>query len=170
MVWSYLEVSILKIYLPWKHLIPSTIWWFTMFLLKYLHSVMSESLTVWCLSPVQVYQVWIRPQMMALHLSQVCFTLLLFSLEKRCSSRTLRLGSSSSGSFKGTNCKHVYFEWTSYFTELSSLCCGFVWTWLYFSVKWGKHYPSFPTITTGPSGSTKCSQEKLQIRASWLAC
>lgn len=116
--------------MPWKHLIPSTIWWFTMFLLKYLHSVMSESLIVYCLSPVQVYQVWMRPQMMALHLSQVCFTLLLFSLEKRCSSRTLRLGSSSSGSFKGTNCKHVYFEWTSYFTELSSLCSSFYPTFL----------------------------------------
>lgn len=35
---------------------------------------------------------------MALHLSQVCFTLLLFSFEKRCSSSIRRLGSSSSGS------------------------------------------------------------------------
>lgn len=51
-------------------------------------------------SPVQVYQVWIRPQMMVLHLSHVCFTLLLFSLEKRCSSSILRLGSSSSGSWE----------------------------------------------------------------------
>lgn len=58
----------------------------------------------WCgvrwVSPVQVYHVWISPQMIVLHLSQVCFTLLLFSLEKRCSSTILKFGSSSSGSFK----------------------------------------------------------------------
>lgn len=30
--------------------------------------------------PVQVYQVWMSPQMMVLHLSHVCLTLLLFSL------------------------------------------------------------------------------------------
>lgn len=51
---------------------------------------------------MQVYHVWISPQMIVLHLSQVCFTLLLFSLEKRCSSTILKFGSSSSGSFKGT--------------------------------------------------------------------